>query len=58
MMTGYSEQRRRYFTLHQADVMAVRMKHRYEQPEGSALVIEHGPANGMSTVLSGGDLWR
>jgi hypothetical protein len=46
-----------YFTTHQCDVMAVRMKHRYEQPQGMELEIEHGPAIGMQTVLSGGSLW-
>jgi hypothetical protein len=46
-----------YFTLHQCDVMASRMKMRYDQPQGEDLVIEHGPAVGMQTVLSGRTLW-
>ena len=46
-----------YFTLHQCEVMASRMKMRYDQSTGEDLVIEHGPAAGFQTVLSGGSLW-
>lgn len=46
-----------YFTLHQCDVMASRMKMRYDAPSGEDLVIEHGPAMGMPTVINGGKLW-
>lgn len=47
-----------YFTLHQSDVMASRMKMRYDQPQSQELEIEHGPAMGMQTVLTGGSLWQ
>lgn len=46
-----------YFTLHQCDVMAERMKKRYDAPSGEALVIEHGPAVAGQIILSGGSLW-
>lgn len=46
-----------YFTLHQCDVMASRMKMRYDAPSSEGLVIEHGPASGLATVLGGGKLW-
>jgi hypothetical protein len=46
-----------YFTLHQSDVMAERMKKRYDAPGDEGLVIEHGPATGMPTMLTGGSLW-
>jgi hypothetical protein len=47
-----------YFTLHQSDVMASRMKQRYDLPVGVELEIEHGPASNMQVVLTGGSLWR
>ena len=46
-----------YFTLHQCDVMAQRMKLRYDAPTSDELVIERGPATGLRTVLGGGSLW-
>jgi hypothetical protein len=46
-----------YFTIHQSDVMAERMKKRFDAPTSEDLVIEHGPASGMQTVLTGGKLW-
>jgi hypothetical protein len=46
-----------YFTLHQCDVMASRMKMRYDAPMSAELVIESGPAMGMQVVLNGGALW-
>ena len=42
-----------YFTLHQWDVMAERMKKRYDAPNESEFVIEHGPA--VFTTTIGGD---
>ena len=47
-----------YFTLHQCDVMASRMKLRYEEPTGGDLIIERGPAVGVQTILTGGSLWQ
>ena len=42
-----------YFTLHQCDVMALRMKKRYDEPTKSKLVIEKGPAMGSPVTLIG-----
>jgi hypothetical protein len=46
-----------YLTLHQSDVMAERMKKRYEEPNGGEIIIERGPAVGVQTILGEGDLW-
>jgi hypothetical protein len=46
-----------YFTLHQCDVMAERMKKRYDAPSDEGIVIEHGAAAGYQHVYSGGSLW-
>ena len=46
-----------YFTLHQCDVMAERMKMRYDAPSSEGLVIDSGPAVGAQYVVDGGSLW-
>lgn len=45
-----------YWTLHQKDVMALRAQKRYDAPEDSPLVIEHG-APIFTTTVSGGKNW-
>ena len=46
-----------YWTLHQSDVMVERAKKRYDVPQDSGIVIEHGPAV-FTTTMSTGKLWE
>ncbi|MGA8148205.1 MAG: hypothetical protein WB870_11610 [Gallionellaceae bacterium] len=39
-----------YFTMHRHDVMASRMKKRYDEPEGGDIIIEHGPSVQTITI--------
>lgn len=46
-----------YWTLHQCDVMAERMKRRYDIPIDKGITIERGPAV-LTAVIEGGKFWR
>jgi hypothetical protein len=46
-----------YFTLHRHDVMASRLKKRYDTPQGSGIVIQKGPAS-HTIVIPGSKKWQ
>lgn len=45
-----------YFTMHRHDLMAARMKMRYEEPSQSGIIIEHGPSV-PTIVIPGSEKW-
>src|SRR5271166_277831 len=46
-----------YFTMHRHDVMAERMKKRYDEPEGGGIVVEHGPSS-QTIIIPGMKGWE
>ena len=46
-----------YWTLHQRDVMIERAKKRYDAPDNTGLLIDHGPAVLTTTIAEGSKFW-